>query len=407
MDFKYLSSYANKDNYGSIKDITARGALPRSNFGSISSYGKYDNLFDFKTNFKSTQIKAPVPTKKIIPETNDELATRESDGKKLGLESKDKKSVVQFQDSFIPDIKKKPYKDPQYYQHNLGRKNFYSKFRDKIRRKEAKGGNEGIEAEPLSGVESEEEVGEEGEERTFIIRDKEGKRKNVTEDEYYTHLENEIVRKREEKEKKERGGEEKSEREYTEEIIKMWPPAKRREEEEEGPDPRKLAMLTKPSLSRGQSKQSSRSRKTIYTSEISSDSGEESDALTSLRTPKKPELKRSQSDNTASTASTALPKFTTPAKEPEPKEPDPTTDEITVISEHPQYYDPVINKATLYSRETGLSENKKNYIAAVLRHHGITEQENEKTSNSYNVIKLKTIYKNFVKEKVLKQKAGL
>jgi len=107
MDYKFLSSYSNKQVSGSAKEINAKGALPRSNFGSISSYGKHDNIL-------STQIKAPVPTKKIIPETN----------------------------------------DPQYYQHNLGRKDFYSKFRDKIRRKEEKGGegSKEIIADKLKGM---------------------------------------------------------------------------------------------------------------------------------------------------------------------------------------------------------------------------------------------------------------
>jgi hypothetical protein len=183
MDFKYLSSYANKEDKGSIKDITARGNIPRSNFGSISSYGKYDNIFDFKTNYRSTQLKKPMPTKKIIHETNDELEKKDTDGKKLGITLTENKSVAEFQDTFIPEIEKKPYVDPQYYQHKLGQKNFYSKFRDKIRRKEAKGGNGEIETEPLSGiVESGDESGDEREEDEEYFRKAEEQRQKQDEE---------------------------------------------------------------------------------------------------------------------------------------------------------------------------------------------------------------------------------
>ncbi len=80
---------------------------------------------------------------------------------------KENKTVNDFQDSFIPKINRKTYVDPQYYQHNLGRKNFYSRFRDQIRRKQAKGdtgeevkeesrGNlEEIVTEPLEGFQEE------------------------------------------------------------------------------------------------------------------------------------------------------------------------------------------------------------------------------------------------------------
>ena len=162
MDFKYLSSYANREDKGDIKSISARGNVPSSNFGRLNKYEKHDNIFDFKTNFKKTQIKKPVGTTAIIKETNDEIKKRENSGK-LGISLKDDKVVNEFQDSFIPKIKKKVYIDPQYYQHNLGRKNFYSKFRDQIRRKQAKGEDskeesvQDIETEPLERLEEMEE----------------------------------------------------------------------------------------------------------------------------------------------------------------------------------------------------------------------------------------------------------
>jgi len=380
MDFKYLSSYANKDNKGSIKDITARGNVPRSHFGSISSYGKYDNIFEFKTNFRSTQLKKPQPTKKIIQETNDEIKKKDTDGKKIGITVKENKSVSEFQDTFIPDIEKKPYVDPQYYQHNLGRKNFYSKFRDKIRRKEAKGE---IETDSLSGLDSEEEETE----TPYSERPQEEREREA--DDRRAEEEAERIKKQEEEHRH-------NVRLLTQSAKKT--PTKEEEIENLRKEKELLEKKTTPPKAR----------------KISTFQLEDSESEMGSPPPREP-LKRGKSTESAKSAKTRSSSFdeeeslaTTKEvpiqREEEPQE---TAEEISetirliraLLEGAPEKNDvsKAIEKATIYATAKKLDdENKKNLIDAVLKYHGITAQHdehNKNTDGSLNVPKLRKIYK--------------
>jgi hypothetical protein len=82
MDFKYLLSRSESANKGTIAQIQNNGVVPTSNFGNISRHGKYDNIFDFKTDFKNTQIKKRTGTNPIIQLSNASLTEREKGSQK-------------------------------------------------------------------------------------------------------------------------------------------------------------------------------------------------------------------------------------------------------------------------------------------------------------------------------------
>jgi len=76
MDYKYLLSHTDQEEKGSINNISSKAVVPNSGLGSLNSYKKHDDIFDFKTNFRNTQIKKSVPTRKIIQETNNQFSQR-------------------------------------------------------------------------------------------------------------------------------------------------------------------------------------------------------------------------------------------------------------------------------------------------------------------------------------------
>jgi hypothetical protein len=252
----------------------------------------------------------------------------------------EKKEVTEFQDSYLPKLEKKKYIDPQYYQHNMGRKNFYSKFRNQIRRKQGKEGEEkgedeteeesmpdlieAIETEPLDFGVAEEAKSE--------------KKKD------FTDL---------------REGREEREAKKTKKMnIEM-------EIESEGEEEEAVAQ---PKLKREQTNET------------------EATADTEIARYRKTRQK-----------TRAEPEFT----EEEEAEIKGYTNELKEGAPNEELISNAKEKATLFARAKKINKTQIDFIDAFLRYYNITEQDNEKNKDgSFKIASLKKIYKkNFLDEK--------